>query len=141
MRPSHWTQLAQRRLLKSKAPRIVVKSTFIFLWTQKTHNFRFFFFKKINLFFYVFIYFLKQFQKYSLRSYFSRTLASPFYLVVSVLRLRSLLLLFQGALDNRNPRLQTKKNVSCSLSSFTPPFSSLFLPCLLFKYLSRHNRF
>lgn len=141
MRPSHWTQLTQRRLLKSKAPRNVVKSTFIFLWTQKTQNFRFFFSKKNNLFFYVFIYFLKQFQKYSLRSYFSRPLASPFYLIVSVLRLRSLLLLFQGALDNRNPRLQTKKNVSCSLSSFTPPFSSLFLPCLLFKYLSRHNRF
>ena len=113
----------------------------LFSFGHRKHIISDFFFQKNNLFFYVFIYFLKQFQKYSLRSYFSRPLASPFYLVVSVLRLRSLLLLFQGALDNRNPRLQTKKNVSCSLSSFTPPFSSLFLPCLLFKYLSRHNRF
>ena len=137
---SHWTQLTQRRLLKSKAPINVVKSTFISSLAQKTQNFRFFFYKKIICFSIVFIYFLKQFQKYSLRSYF-QDLASPFHLVVSVLRLRSLLLLFQGALDNRNPRLQTKKNVSCSLSSFTTPFSSLFLPCLLFKYLSRHNRF
>jgi hypothetical protein len=137
---SHWTQLTQRRLLKSKAPVNVVKSIFIYSLAQKTQNFRFFFYKKNNLFFYVFISFLKQFQKYSLRSYF-QDLGFAFYLVVSVLSLRSLLLLFQGALDNRFPRLQTKKNVSCSLSSFTTPFSSLFLPCLLFKYLSRHNRF
>lgn len=137
---SHWTQLTQRRLLKSKAPVNVVKSTFIYSLAQKTHNFRFFFLKKIICFFMCSSLFSNNFK--SIRSaHTSKTLASPFYLVVSVLRLRSLLLLFQGALDNRNPRLQTKKNVSCSLSSFTPPFSSLFLPCLLFKYLSRHNRF
>ena len=45
-------------------------TTFLNCSTQKTHNFRFFFYKKNNLFFYVFISFLKQFQKYSLRSYF-----------------------------------------------------------------------
>lgn len=67
---SHWTQLTQRRLLKSKAPVNVVKSTFIYSLAQKTQNFRFFFYKKIICFFYVFISFLKQFQKYSLRSYF-----------------------------------------------------------------------
>lgn len=141
MQPSHWTQLAQRRLLKSKAPRNVVKSTFIFLWTQKTHNFRFFFSKKIICFFMCSSIFLNNSKSIHSVHTFQDLWLRLFYLVVSVLRLRSLLLLFQGALDNRNPRLQTKKNVSCSLSSFTPPFSSLFLPCLLFKYLSRHNRF
>lgn len=137
---SHWTQLTQRRLLKSKAPVNVVKSTFIYSLTQKTQNFRFFFYKKNNLFF-LCVHLFSQ----TISKVFAPLILPRFrlrlFLVVSVLRLRSLLLLFQGALDNRNPRLQTKKNVSCSLSSLTTPFSSLFLPCLLFKYLSRHNRF
>lgn len=105
---SHWTQLTQRRLLKSKAPVNVVKSTFISSLAQKTQNFRFFFYKKIICFSMCSSLFSNNFK--SIRSaHTSKILASPFYLVVSVLRLRSLLLLFQGALDNRNPRLQTKK--------------------------------
>lgn len=51
-------------------------TTFLKFSTQK-HT-------KNRLFFCVFL-FLKQFQKYSLRSYFSRPLASPFFLLFSLI--------------------------------------------------------
>ena len=105
-------------------------TTFLKFSTQKTH-------KKQIIFF---VFFLSNSKSiHSVHTF--KTSGFAFLFIVFIDSLRSLLLLFQGALDNRNPRLQTKKNVSRSLSSFTTPFSSLFLPCLLFKYLSRHNRF